>query len=201
MSTLRQRLSLLGNPSGLTMVEMMVGIVLAAVAAGVVYSVFISTQGMYYDSREILDNQSDSRVILSMLAQEIRSAGSDVQDIGVQRLVSCAADTIHVQSDLNSDGVISTQEPAEDVKYYYDAARKELYRDTGVGAIVVLKGLESCTFQYLDANGNALSPLPLDAAGRRQVRAVQIDLSVQLKNDAIRDFSSVVAIRNDAPNG
>jgi hypothetical protein len=184
----------------MTIVEMMVGVALAAVAAAVVYSVFISTQGMYYDTRDIMDNQSESRVILGMMAQEIRSAGSDVQEIGVQRLVTCSADTIHVQSDLNSDGVITSDEPAENVLYYYDAGAKELYRDTGAGPVLVLRNLEACSFQYLDANGDALSPLPLNAATRSLVRAVQVNLSVELNDDSIRDFSSTITLRNDSPS-
>ena len=184
---------------GFTIIEVMVGIGLAAVAAAVIFSIFVSTQESYYDNRQLVESQSEPRLVMSLMTQELRSAGSDVNDIGVQRLMSANADTIRVQSDLNSDGVISSDEPAEDVAYYYNSGNKTLVRDTGNGSPVeIMSGLESFQLEYLDGTGAVLSPLPLDAAGRNSVRAVRLTMGVDIDGEgSIRYKSTVVAMRND----
>ena len=71
-----------------------------------------------------------------MMAQEIRSAGSDANGAGVERLVVCAADTLRIQSDLDSDGLIEgAVEPAEDVTWFYDPGGERLLRNTAGGTM------------------------------------------------------------------
>jgi prepilin-type N-terminal cleavage/methylation domain-containing protein len=183
---------------GFTLVELLVAIGLTAVATTVVFTVFISTQGMYYDTRTMTANQSESRVVLGMLSQEIRSAGSDALNRGVQRIAFAADDTLRIQSDLNGDGVLnSVDEPAEDVTYYYDPADETLVRRTGAGDIPMMTDVAAFRFRYLAADGTSLGPLPLEGDLRRRVRAVGIELDFRLAGDAVRRWETTVAIRNE----
>ncbi len=196
---MKQRNSLLNDRTGFTIIEVMVGVGLAAVAAAVIFSIFISTQESYYDNRRLVETQSEPRLVMSLMTQELRSAGSDVNDIGVQRLMAAGADTVRVQSDLNSDGFISSDEPAEDVAYYYNPSNKSLVRDTGNGSPVeIMSELDTFQLEYLDGDGNTLSPLPLDGAGRNSVRAIRLTMGVDIDGEgSIRYKSTVVALRND----
>ena len=187
-----------GDRRGFTIVEMLIGIALAGVAATVVFSIFVSTQGMYYDTREIMDAQSDSRITLGMMAQEIRSAGSDANGAAVERLMVCAADTIRMQSDLDSDGIIEgAVEPAEDVTWYYDAGAEELIRNTLNGPITVMGDVAFFGVNYLDGTGTEIEPLPLSSADRNRVRAIEIFMKVRVEEGAYRWWNSTIALRND----
>ena len=186
---------------GLTIVELVVAMSLAAVATAVLFSVFASTQGMYYDTRTIMENQSDTRIVMGMLSTDIRSAGSDIQQIGVQRLATCAADTVRIQSDLDANGVLDASvEPAEDVTYFYDSGSESMMRSTGTGTITLMEGVLAFTLSYIDVAGNDLGPLPLDGPARQRVRAIEIAMTVEVEGDATRDWSTTVAIRNEEDN-
>lgn len=180
------------------MAEVMIAIALAGVAAAVIFSVFFSTQGMYFDTREIMSAQSDARITLGMFSQEIRSAGSDVSGIGVERLVVCAGDTIRVQSDLDLDGTIEgANEPSEDVTWYYDPGANALIRETVAGPMMVMDGVTFFGLNFLDQDGAEINPLPLSSADRRRVRAVEVFMTVEVDDGATRDWNSTIALRND----
>lgn len=183
---------------GFTMAEVLIAIALAGVAGTVIFSVFFSTQGMYYDTREMMNAQSDTRITLGMMSQEIRSAGSDVNDIGVERLVICAGDTLRVQSDLDLDGTIEgASEPSEDVTWYYDHANDALVRETASGTMNVMEGVTFFGLNFLDQDGAEINPLPLSSADRRRVRAVEIFMTVEVEDGATRNWNTTIALRND----
>jgi len=187
---------------GFTIAELLVGMTLAAIAGVVLFNVFVSTQGAYYESRDITSNQSELRIVMGMMTQEIRSAGSDAQELGVNRLGEASAARFTVQSDLNADGAIDAfNEPAEQVTYSFDADNETLTRSTAAGDVVLLDNVTAFQATYLDVNGDALGPLPLTQAQREQVRAVGISITVEPDNDEIeRNWTATVAIRND-PRG
>lgn len=199
MKSLQSKPAFVDGHRGFTLAEVLIGLALAGVAATVIFSVFLSTQGMYYDTRERTGVQSDTRITLGMFSQEIRSAGSDINDIGVERLVVCAGDTVRVQSDLDLDGTIEgATEPSEDITWYYDAANETLIRETASGSMTVMEGVTFFGLNFLDANGAEIQPLPLSSADRRRVRAVEVFMTVRLEEEATRDWSTTIALRNDA---
>lgn len=187
---------------GFTIAELLVGMTLAAIAGVVLFNVFVSTQGAYYESRDITSNQAELRIVMGMMTQEIRSAGSDAQDLGVNRLGLADGGQFTVQSDLNGDGAINAvNEPAEQVTYLYDQDAETLTRRTGAGDVVILDNVTAFQVTYLDAAGDALGPLPLDQGNRELVRAIAVTITVDPDNDDVeRTWSTTVAIRND-PRG
>lgn len=183
---------------GFTIVEMVVAISLAAVATAVIFTIFVSTQSMYYDTRTMMETQSDSRIVFGLMSQEIRSAGSDVRNVGVQRLVYAADDTLRIQSDINGDGVLnSVDEPAEDVTYLYDGVEETLVRRTGSGDMLLMSDVVGMQLRYMAANGTNLGPLPLDTAQRARVRAIGITVDFRMDDNAVRRWDTTVAIRNE----
>lgn len=189
--------------AGVTLIELMVGLSLAAVAAVVVYTVFISTQGAYHDTKDMSEVQSDARIVLGMITQEFRAAGSDPNNrdaVVIQPLVTCDADTVRMQSDFNGNGVLDANvEPPEDVMWFHDPGALTLVRRTPGGDMTVLRSVTGFTVDYLDGQGNVLAGLPLDEKERGLVRALRVELRVRVSRDLERTWTTIAALRNDAP--
>ena len=191
----------LDNERGLTLVEMAVGLTLAAIAAAVTFGIFTSTQTSYYQTRNISEAQSELRVVSGMMTTEFRSLGSNpLEDAGVafEPIGMALDDIIQIRMDLNGDGFINGwAEPAEEVLYTYAATTKEIYRVTWAGFFVVMSGVEGFTISYFDEGGAALGPTPLTPEQRGQVRSLQLDFSVRGPDGVLRDWSTTSGIRND----
>jgi prepilin-type N-terminal cleavage/methylation domain-containing protein len=191
----------LQNERGLTLVEMAVGLTLAAIAAAVTFGVFTSTQNSYYQTRDISEAQAELRVVSGMMTTEFRSLGSNpLEDAGVafEPIGLALDDVIQIRMDLNGDGFINGwAEPAEEVLYTYAVASKEIYRVTWAGFFVVMAGVEDFGIRYFDEAGAELGPTPLSPEQRGQVRSLQLDFSVRGPDGVLRDWSTTSGIRND----
>jgi len=189
---------ILSNQSGLTLPEVMVGIALAAVATAVVFSVFVSTQNAYYDTREISSSQSELRLVANMIGSEIRAAGSDPRESVNAGIITAGDATFSFSADLNGDGVIdAVNEPAEQISYVFDNADGELFRVTGAGTALLMSNMNSFSFQYFAVDGSELLPVPLTAAQLGQLRTIQLNFDVKGDDGVDRQWSNTVSLRND----
>lgn len=183
---------------GFTAAELLVAMGLSAVAAVIIYSVFFSTRNAYFDTRGVSEAQSDSRSVMGLLSQDLRSAGSDPRRIGLQRLPAADLASVRVQNDANGNGVIDAAgEPAEDVTWTFDPDNGTIVRTTPQGAAALLGNVTDLQFTYLDAGGNALGPLPLSPENRNLVRAVDVSLTTAILDDDTRTWNTLLALRND----
>lgn len=191
----------LNSERGFTLVEMMVGLSLAAIAAAVTFGIFTSTQGSYYQTRNISEAQAEIRVVAGMMTTEFRSLGSNpMQDGGVSfEPISQALSTgIQFRMDLNGDGFIDGwNEPCEEVLYVYGSVAKEIYRVTWAGFFTVMTGVETFSIRYFDAAGAELTPVPLNPNQRANVRSLRLDFSVRGPDGVLRDWSTTTGMRND----
>lgn len=189
----------LGDERGLTLMELMIALTLTAIASAVVYTIFVSTQGNFASTRGVTERQQDARVVIGLISQDVRSAGSDVLGIGIERMAIAAADTVRIQSDLDGNGVIDAlTEPAEDVTWFFDAGSGNVVRRTAAGDAAILRNVTDFRLRYLDAAGAPLAALPLVPEDRARVRAVTLDLSLRIDRNTERTWVNTVALRNDA---
>lgn len=188
--------SILVDQRGLTLIEMTVGLALSAIAMAVLFGMFVGTQSMYYDTRDMAGDTGDARVVLSMLSQEIRSAGCDPTGLGLDGIAHATLDTLRLQSDLDGDQAIEFTLPPEDVTYAYDPSQKALMRDTGTGATVFMRGLESLTFSYRDAAGNTVGGAALTPAERARVAVVGITMTLRRFDEELVDIEGSFSLRN-----
>lgn len=190
--------------AGFTLVEMMVGLTLGAIGAAVLFSIFIGTQHTYVATQNEAFEGGDTRAAVGMLAQEVRSAGSDARSIGIQPLAAASGDSMRILSDLDGDGAIQTAiEPSEDVVYFYDSESATLQRDPGTGPVTMLTDLQDFTFQYFDAQGNQVgNGGVLDAAQRASVRAVRFQITMPGHGDGAYPIhlETVATMRNEGIN-
>lgn len=182
---------------GITLVEILIAVVLGAVAAAVLFATFLGGQDVFIKTRNETGNHGDARVVLGLLASEIRSAGSDAGELGLpgQGIALARGDSLHLMSDLNGDRTIGLSEPPEDVLYVYDSTAGFLTRDTGAGPIVLLDRIASLNLQFLDTDGQ---PIAAEANGRVDVsliRAVEIDVSIRNNDGTTQDLEGVYTFR------
>jgi prepilin-type N-terminal cleavage/methylation domain-containing protein len=185
---------------GFTLAEMMVGLTLGAIGSAVLFSIFVGTQSAYLDTQKIVFGGGDTRAVLGLMTQEIRSAGSDERNIGIQRIALASQDSLRLISDLDGNGVIAAaSEPAENVVYFYDATSKTLERDTGGGAAMLMEGVVSFAFRYLDAQGNPVANGDLNLQQRGLVRSIAMNMVLEpaKSGGAPIHMDTLTALRND----
>ena len=183
---------------GITMVEVLLAITLGAVAMAVLFSIFLSGQGVYVQTRAETGANGDARAVLGLMGNEIRSAGSDAAEFGIPGggFVLASTDTLHLMSDLNGDRTISVTEPPEDVLYAYDSGQGTLTRDTGSGPVVVLDQIDSMTMNYLEDQGLVIAPQANGHVDPDLVRAVEIAIAVRTPKGSLEKVKGVFTKRN-----
>ncbi len=185
----------LANDRGVTLVELVVTVIVLGIVLLVVNQVFFSTTRIYGSTSVRAGQQMNSRAGLSVMITEIRPAGSDPAELGIQPVLSAASDTVHVQADLSGDGAIQTAEPSEDIMYYYDAGAQAVMRDPGTGPEVMIPNATACVFTFFDVDNQPLAT-PLAANELGLVRSIGIDITTQTDRGGEMTVSTRVALRN-----
>jgi prepilin-type N-terminal cleavage/methylation domain-containing protein len=137
--------------------------------------------------------QSNVRFALGQIIADMRGAGYDPTGNGFDPVDggTLALASVQIVSDLNANGAIDVpgnpcdaSGPAERVRYRQvgtDLMRAVMTTNTVAACeAVLIGGVQSLTFTYMDANGTAL---PAAAASAPNVRA--IDISLTLKPESI----------------
>lgn len=189
-------ISLLSSTKGLTLVEVMMTLLIFATVLAVINSVFFTTQNLYSSTSQRADLQMSARSGLGVMVTELRSAGCDPTLAGIAGLVSAAQDSVRFHSDLNGDGAITTNEPSEDVLYFFDADAQTLFRDPGTGPVAMVANVNAMTFAYFDANNQPLTPVPLSTANTARVRSVGIAITAEAPKGGEVTASTRVSLRN-----
>jgi prepilin-type N-terminal cleavage/methylation domain-containing protein len=182
--------------SGMTVVELLVSLTIFAVISAVVIGFLTGSRRTYEDTSDRAGYQQSLRAVFSLLSREIRSAGCDPAQIGVDRFPLADGESLRCQMDLDGDGTITGISPDEDITYTFTAGDGELTRTTISGDQTILRGVQAVTFSYFDNDGNALTSLPLSAADRRDVRFVGIAIAGETPRGDPVTYSTRVLVRN-----
>lgn len=180
---------------GLTLVEMMVAIAMFGVAMSVIFGFLTRSRRSYTDMSARVEYQQNVRGVLGLVSREVRSAGCDPTDAGFNTFPLADATSFQCRMDLDGDGVIEAVEPAEDVSYTYVPENRELLRDSGSGAQVILRNVTAVDFRYFDVAGVELAR-PLSAADRARIRFVEISLSGESEQEEPLTYVTRVFVRN-----
>jgi prepilin-type N-terminal cleavage/methylation domain-containing protein len=181
----------------MTLVEMMVALAIFAVAMAVVFTFIVNSRRSYANISDRVEYQQTIRGALSLISREIRSAGCDPRGVSFTRFPVADAGQLRCRMDLDGDGIIEIVEPAEDVIYTFVGATDELTRDSGNGPQTILRNVNNLVFQYFDADGNPLGPVPLTANDRALIRFVEIDISGESDRGEPVNYATRVLIRNN----
>ncbi len=189
-------ISLTGNNKGLTLVEIMMTLLIFATVLAVVNNVFFTTQRLYSKTQQRAGMQMNTRAGLAVMMTELRSLGCDPTEQGIAGLRLAAADSCRFQSDINGDGVIQTNEPSEDIVYFYDAGQETVFRDPGTGPQLFISNVTQFAFLYFDANNQQLGPTPLNSQLIPQVRSIGITITAETPQAGEIDTMTRIGLRN-----
>lgn len=193
----RQTRTAANSASGFTLVELVVTVIVLGIVLLAVNQIFFSSTRLYRSTSIRAGQQMSARAGLSVMANELRTAGCDpsLPPVGIQGIVGAASDTVHVQADLDGDGAIQTVEPSEDVMYFYDAGQMAVMRDSGAGPEVMIPNVTLCAFTFFDVDNNPLAA-PLNAADRDRVRSIGIVITTQTQRGGEATTTTRVSLRN-----
>lgn len=186
------------NDSGLSLLELMVVLAILGIVMLTLMGIAVSTSRLHWRTSSLAGAQMSARQGMSLMETEIRQAGADPGNpqIGVVGVVTAQASLLRVRADLNGDGVISTTEPSEDVIYSYDAVNKNIVRNPGTGAQIVVPNVSTLSFTYYDATSTVLGPLPLSATNAAAVRAIGVSFKALERDSMTITLTARVALRN-----
>lgn len=188
--------------SGLSLLELMVVLAILGIVMLTLMGIAVSTSRLHWRTSSLAGTQMSARQGLSLMETEIRQAGADTRSfiaggpIGVVGIVSAQANLLRVRADLNGDGVITTTEPSEDVTYSYDAVNKNILRNPGTGAQIVVPNVTNLTFTYYDGSNAVLGPLPLSAGNASVVRAINVSFKTMERDSMSITLSSRINVRS-----
>jgi prepilin-type N-terminal cleavage/methylation domain-containing protein len=180
--------------TGMTIVELLVSLAIFAMILAVVISFLNGSRRTYEDTSDRAGYQQSLRAVFSLLTREIRSAGCDPVESGVDRFPLAAGDALQCRMDLDGDGSTLDVSPDEDITYIFAAG--ELRRTTVSGDQTILRDVQDVTFSYFDGDGNPLAALPLSAVDRRAVRFVGITIAGETPGGEPVTYSTRVLVRN-----
>jgi hypothetical protein len=133
---------------------------------------------------------------MTLLASEVRSAGSDAVDrnIAGDGIVTATENSLSLRSDLDGDQTIEFTEPPEMVTYAFDSSAGVLTRDTGTGSVVLLREVENLSFTYLDRDGNVVDMAGSGTTG--DIRSVRVQVWTNRGDGQVDRQQGTFTLRN-----
>jgi len=177
---------------GFTLIEMLISIiVLAILGSAAVVFLMRQNQTLLAQNDGTLTSQN-ARAGVELLVREVRNAGYDGRGTGAG-LSRMDPDTVAWTADLNGDGDFADVGAgwAENVRYAFVEDTGELWREAGGTSALVLTGLDSLRFDYLDGDGNV-------AVGSASVEQVRIRIWYPTPDGVLPgEIETQVALRNN----
>ncbi len=152
---------------GFSLVELLIAMAVGLVILAAMYSVFTVQNKTFGNQEEIASLQQSVRAGMDLMSREIGLAGYDPLRVNLDTNpandfagVTYNTSQLEIKADLRGattndppDGVI-TPSSEEDIIYHYDAADKQIIRNSGSGDQPLIENVDSFNFDYLDGNGN-----------------------------------------------
>lgn len=190
------------DEAGFSLVEMMVAMTVLLVLLGLVSTLFATAMGTRNRQSRRSDALTSARAAIQVISREIANTGYGLNSNGIV-YGDCTSQRLHIRANTtNNDS--ATDDPGEDVTYYYDATTKSIVRYDRFGTpqvSVVVNGISDIQFQYFDYSGDTstVTQVTTPTANTSRVTitvTVQMDpVFGQLNNDTVT-FSSDVTLRN-----
>ncbi len=177
--------------AGFGLLDVLVGLLLLAVAAGGIFAGFKGVLNAWVLARQVAGEQQNARATLDWMARRIRMAGVGYDG---PRVVLADETALAVAGDFDGDGQVECHRfflnPADQVVYTAvveplvdpgactTGAAQPLSADVEANRIAVT----ALRFRYFDDTagpGTELTPLPLTATQRAKVRRVRMTIEVR----------------------
>jgi len=160
------RVEILKKESGLTLIELMIGLVIAALSVAGVYRTFVHQQHTYVVQEQVVDMQQNARVAINQMAREIRMAGFGNVSMVLPAVIGSKTYNHILNPDIPAPGALTILSPIEDratlsstaligknqimVSVLNDAAGAPLY-DLDTKKYISIGGVESHLISSIDS--------------------------------------------------
>jgi prepilin-type N-terminal cleavage/methylation domain-containing protein len=209
--------------SGFSLIELLIAMTVVLMLLAVVSSLLSTAMSVRTRQSRKTDALTSAQAALNILSREIANSG---YGIGTCQTADCSvmtgnngivladsdANRIHLRTNLTNTGprsvpagstVMSTNQSAEDVTYFFDAATDSIVRFDRNGTpqtSVVVNKISNVVFTYYNYSGSSSAPtqtsVPTANTGRVKITVtVQLEPVVGQPNESVT-FSSEVTLRN-----
>lgn len=208
------------NQAGFSLLELMIAMAIMLTLLGIISTVLSQTMSIRQRESRRTDALTAAQGALNVISREIANAGFGIHDASSTLLANNGiiladsnANRIHFRSNIYNTGpqsapsgstVISTNQPGEDVTYFFDAATDSIVRydpyDNPQTSVVVNR-ISNVTFQYYNYEGVNSTPtitaVPTVNTGRIKINVtVNLDPVVGQPDNQQVTFTSDVTLRN-----
>jgi len=142
------------NQKGITLVELIVAMAVAAGVGWMVVSVFTNMNRAVIDQNTVVDMQSSGRNAMAAMVRILRETGLDPLGIADAGIEEASAGKLRITRDGNLNGLID-EGSQERVTFEFTAGRLRRCYDEGTAVETcsdMSDAVESLTFDYPDAN-------------------------------------------------
>jgi Tfp pilus assembly protein PilW len=211
------------NEKGFSLVELMIGITLTLLLLSVLSSVIHRATGVNSREGRKADALVSAQAALNVMSREIGNSGFGLFTDAVSQTPSNGiviedsnSSQIHFRTNFENVGdyelppdstVLSTNQPGEDVTYFFDEATRSILRydrnalDGTSATSVIVNRISSVTFTYFNYTSSSSTvtetTVPTTATGRVRITVeVQLEPVLGQARDETVTFTSDVTLRN-----
>jgi type IV pilus assembly protein PilW len=144
--------------AGFTIIELLIALALSLVVLVSVSGAFISQRKTYDAQEQMTEMIQGTRAVMEIITREVKLAGFNPTGSAALVGIPYSTTQLEIRADLDGDGTAIASDTNELIIYTHDGTNLEIDRDAGQAfsyAKLLAEDIESFTFDYLDADGNA----------------------------------------------
>ncbi len=171
--------------SGLTLVELLIGLAMTSIMLGALTSLVTVTLGTWRRSIAAAEAADEALAALDQITRDIRVAGYDPRQQGLPGLVKATTRRIAMAADLDADGRVDSR--SKELIAYRRSRRGDLVRVVGRQAMPLLSGLavDGLEFTYRDDQARRVDPRRHGA--QNKISLVGVTLATRAALDGSQD--------------
>lgn len=184
----RQCLSSKRNKKGFTILELLIGLAIAAIVMLAIYGIFILTYRTYLGQESIADIQEDLRIAIEQMTREMRMAGlklasynsltptpPSIEEASPTRFRFTAGD---MEKDGTQDRIEYSFENGNLMRTFQEYTGGAWQPPQSQAKQVIARNILSLNFRYFDVSNSEIFP-GTDTTLTEQVRRVEISLTLE----------------------
>ena len=178
---------------GFTLIELMIAMVIFAVAMTAIYTSYLTQQKTYLAQTEVAAMQQNLRAGMYLMERELRMAGYDRHRTADTGITVANNNGFQFTADLNDNGRLDANET-----YVYALSSSNVTRAVGGGGAQLLaRNIEVLDLVYLDEDNNPLNPglTNVSSSDLESIRSIQVTM-VARTNKTDRDYKNNTVYRN-----
>lgn len=221
--------SLMNNMRGFTLVELMIVVLLTAIAVIAIYRGYTSFSHSADVQEQVIEMQQNLRVAMYWLEKDLRRAGMNEENDETAGFTLADIDTVEFTMDMggtsfnayediqpctgNPEGDGDVLDSCENITYarldpdgdgIFGLYRNDENENPGAVGDQIISNLEALRFIYLDKDGNTIDPVApateLSNEQRESVRSVEVTIVVRTTNEDYR-YTNNESYENTIPVG